>query len=328
MQSLHMDEDMPIENRIVNKTIEGSQTRIEGYHFDIRKHLVEYDDVLNEHRRVIYNDRRDILVKEAVHRLAETFLAGDRPAEWDIKGFLDEVDKIMDVPPEVTAEAVAQMSRPDIEKALTGADLKANIQSMIADELCRLIASHLPEQSREHWDAAGLLREVNRIMPLPPGLDAKALMQMNREEVEQRLLQHAEAVYQQREQEFGVEKMRLIERIVMLRTIDSMWIEHLNNVEDKLHAAGLEAVGGREPLVMYKHVGQRMFDELLANLTHDVVHTIFKVKIEERGKPPQKSPMAQAAQRREGAGVGAKKVGRNDPCPCGSGKKYKKCCGK
>ena len=270
MERVHMDEDLPIENAIVNKAIESSQTRIEGYHFDIRKHLVEYDDVVNKHREVIYAERR---------------------------------------------------------KILGGADLKANIQSMIAEAVRNLVGTYLSDQNRESWDVSGLLAEVNKFMPVPPGLDAKSLPQINRDEIEQKLLQHAESLYEQREQEFGADKMRLIERLVMLRTIDRLWIEHLTTMEHMRQGVGLHAVGGRDPLVMYKHEGQAMFGSLLAGITHDVVHTIFKVRIEERGKPPQKSPMEQAAQRREGA-TGEKKVGRNDPCPCGSGKKYKKCCGR
>ncbi len=270
MERVHMDEDLPIENAIVNKAIESSQTKIEGYNFDIRKHLVDYDDVVNKHREVIYAERR---------------------------------------------------------KILSGADLKANIQSMIAEAVRNLIGTYLSAEHRDTWDVNGLLGEVNKFMPPPPGLDAKSLTEVNRNDVEQKLLQQAEALYAQREQEFGADKMRLLERIVMLRTIDRLWVEHLTTMENMRQGVGLHAVGGRDPLVMYKHEGQAMFQSLLASITHDVVHTIFRVKIEERGKPQQQSPMAQAAQRRESA-TEAKKVGRNDPCPCGSGKKYKKCCGK
>ena len=269
MERIHMDEDMPIENTVVNKAIEGSQTRIEGYHFDIRKHLVEYDDVVNRHREVIYGERR---------------------------------------------------------KILGGADLKANIQSMLADELNRQVGTFLPGDHRDSWDTQTLLAEANKIMPLPPDMKPDSLAQMSRGDIESRLLEHAEAIYEQREQEFGADKMRILERIVMLRTIDRLWVEHLTTMEQMRQGVGLHAVGGRDPLVMYKHEGQAMFDSLLSSISHDVAHTIFRVKIEEKERPAQKSPMAQAAQRHEAPVT--KKVGRNDPCPCGSGKKYKKCCGR
>jgi preprotein translocase subunit SecA len=270
MERIHMDEDLPIENTMVNKAIEGAQTRIEGYHFDIRKHLVEYDDVVNRHREVVYSERR---------------------------------------------------------KIIGGADIKANIQSMIAEELQGLADSYLSGDHREFWDIENLLAEANKIMPLPPDMKPDSLSQMGRDDIENRLLENAESLYEQREQEFGADKTRILERLIMLRTIDRLWVEHLTAMEHMRQGVGLHAVGGRDPLVMYKHEGQAMFDSLLSSISHDIVHIIFRVKIEEKGGPAQQTPVAQAAQRREAAPV-AKKVGRNDPCPCGSGKKYKKCCGR
>jgi preprotein translocase subunit SecA len=268
MERFNLDEDIPIEHSMVNKAIEGAQTKIEGYHFDMRKHLVEYDDVVNKHREVIYDQRRKILEE---------------------------------------------------------ADLKANIQSMIAEEIRNLAASHLAGEHAEEWDLEGIIGDMNKILPMSPELDAASLARLSRGEIEQRLQEHAEGLYEQREQEYGPDTMRMLERMVMLRTIDRLWVEHLTAMETMRQGIGLHAVGGRDPLMMYKQEGQATFQGLLAGITHDVVHLIYRVGIKKE-EAPAKSPMAQAAQRNEAAAT--KKVGRNDPCPCGSGKKYKKCCGR
>ncbi len=268
MEWTRFDEDTPIEHGLVNKAIENAQQKIEAYHFDIRKHLVEYDDVVNKHRETIYNERR---------------------------------------------------------KILSDADIKATIQSMIADEIQGLVSSYLGGDHPDEWDLDGLTSELGDILPPPPSLSRDALSQMGRDEIEQRLLEHASSLYEQREQELGAENMRKLERLVMLRTIDRLWVEHLTAMENMRHGIGLRAIGHRDPLVIYKQEGHAMFQSLLSGIAHDVVHTIYKVGIVKEGGPP--SPMEEAARGREAVPAG-KKVGRNDPCPCGSGKKYKKCCGR
>ena len=269
MQRVHIDEEVPIEHSLVSKAIEGAQTKIEGYHFDIRKHLVDYDDVVNKHREVIYSERR---------------------------------------------------------KIMSGADIKANIQSMITEEIQRFIASYLASDHAEEWDLEGLMNEISTILPLPPSLNASALSQMSRGDIEERLLEHASSLYEERERELSPDNMRMLERLVMLRTIDRLWVQHLTAMENMRQGVGLHAVGGRDPLIMYKQEGQATFQSLLTGIEHDVVNTIYKVGIAKE-KAPAPSPMAEAAKRKEAVAVG-QKVGRNDPCPCGSGKKYKKCCGR
>ena len=268
MQWAHLDEDTPVEHSWINKAIEGAQTKIEGFHFDVRKHLVDYDDVINKHREVIYGERR---------------------------------------------------------KILSGTDIKANIQSMIAEEIERIADSHLAAEHPGDWDLEGLASDVGDIMPLPSSL-VSALSQMGRDEIEEKLLEHASSLYEQKEGELGDENMRILERLVMLRTMDRLWVDHLTAMENMRQGIGLHAVGHRDPLVMYKQEGHAMFQSLLSGIEHDVVHTIYKVSIAKEGAAAT-SPMAEAAGRREAVHAG-KKVGRNDPCPCGSGKKYKKCCGR
>ncbi|MDY6907587.1 MAG: preprotein translocase subunit SecA, partial [Chloroflexota bacterium] len=215
-----IDEDTPIEHTMVGRAIENAQTKIEGFHFDVRKHLVEYDDVVNRHREVIYSERR---------------------------------------------------------KILSGADLKANIQSMVEREVSGLVATYLNGDRAEEWDIDGLLADVGAIYPLPPEMSGAALSKMSREQVEEGLHAHAASLYEEREQELGPDNMRIAERVVMLRTIDRLWIDHLTAMEAMRHGIGLRAVGQRDPLMMYKQEGHAMFQSLLASIEHDVAHTIFKV---------------------------------------------------
>ncbi|UCC90172.1 MAG: preprotein translocase subunit SecA [Dehalococcoidia bacterium] len=278
MEWAGMDEDTPIENRLINRAIESAQVRVEGYHFDIRKHLVEYDDVVNQQRELIYDERR---------------------------------------------------------KILSGADLKANILSMVREEIQDVVAAHIPDERGMDWNLEGLIAEVGTIFHLPPNINANALSQLKPEQIEAKLIELAEALYEAREQELGPDSMRVLERLVMLRTIDNLWVEHLTNMEHMRQDAGLYAMGRqRDPLVIYKNEGYKQFHILLSTIRHDVAHTIYHVSIVKKEAPqPAPSPMAQVASRgdtksKKKLRVAGEKVGRNAPCPCGSGKKYKKCCGR
>jgi preprotein translocase subunit SecA len=296
-----MDEDTPIEHQLVSRAIENAQVRVEGYHFDIRKHLVEYDDVVSKHREVIYNERK---------------------------------------------------------KILGGADLKANIQSTLRQEIESLVVDAWGSGSEEERNFEGLVQEISTMMPLAPELTPQALSRMSRQEVEEALLHHAEALYEERESKLGEEAMRVVERLVMLRAIDSLWVDHLTQMEHVRQGIGLRAVGQSDPLVVYKKEGHALFQSLRANIQHEVAHTIFKVEVARKGAPEvqaslraniqhevahtifkvevarkgapevQASPIEREAKQREKVAAGSGKVGRNDPCPCGSGLKYKKCHGK
>jgi preprotein translocase subunit SecA len=278
MEWAGMDEDTPIENRLVNRSIESSQVRVEGYHFDMRKHLVEYDDVVNKQREIIYNERR---------------------------------------------------------KLLGGADLKANILDMVRKEIENMVATYIPDERGVDPDLAGLLSDVGTIFTLPPEINADALSPLKPEQIEAKLIEQAEAIYEARESEMGADNMRMLERIVMLRIIDSLWIEHLTAMEHMRQGIGLMGVAQRDPLVAYKSRGHEQFQVLLDTIEHDVAHSIYHLTIKKQEAPKQEvTPMARVAPGGAGGAkkqlvkVGGGKVGRNDPCPCGSGKKYKKCCGK
>ncbi|MFC1914196.1 preprotein translocase subunit SecA [Chloroflexota bacterium] len=278
MEWAGMAEDTPIENTLITRALADVQKRVEGYHFDMRKHLVEYDDVVNKHRELIYDER---------------------------------------------------------SKILGGTDLKANVLSMIKEEMGEVVATHIPDQHGINWDMAGLLAEVNTILPLPPQLNADAFSQMKPKQIEEKLAEYTEALYEMREKEISADNMRKIERLIMLRTIDSLWIEHLTEMDRMRVEAGWESLRQVKPIDAYKREGFRRFEELLATIRHDVAHTIYHVNIQKKEAPkPEPTPLAQAAGRtggenqRQKVKVGGRKIGRNDPCPCGSGKKYKHCCGR
>ena len=268
-------EDVPIEHSIVSKAIENTQKQVEGYHFDMREHLVDYDDVVNRHREVIYAERK---------------------------------------------------------KILRGTNLKANILAMIDDEIHALVDVHLPTDESEDISYHNLLRDVSSICSLPPDATAESLSRKSRNEVEEFLLQQMGSLYENKTKETGHVDMSILERLVMLRAIDNRWINHLTDMEDMRQGIGLRAVGQGDPLIIYKKEGHVMFQGLLENIRHDVVHTIFHVNIVRKEQTP--SPMttarvsSQSGGKHEPVRAAAKKVGRNDPCPCGSGKKYKHCCGR
>jgi preprotein translocase subunit SecA len=263
MEWAGFDENTPIEHSMVSKAIENAQKNVEGYHFDMRKHLVDYDDVVNKHREVIYAERR---------------------------------------------------------KILEGSDLKANILSMVQDEIQKLVAAHCTSGSMEP-DFTALIGELTTILPLPPQINAGTLSQMRPKEITEKLIEYAEQLYEQREKEIGTENMRLVERLVMLRAIDSLWKDHLTAMDHLRQQAGLYAMKQIDPIVVYKKEGHAFFESLIAGIQHDVVHTIYKVSLTKKEAPAQRQPQRAAV-------PAGRKVGRNEPCPCGSGKKYKHCCGR
>jgi len=277
MEWAGMGEDTPIENKLVNRQLENTQIRVEGYHFDMRKHLVEYDDVVNKQREIIYGERR---------------------------------------------------------KILSGADLRENVLSMVGEEIQGMVATHIPNDRGIDWNMEGLIADVTTIFPLPPSFNADALLQMKPKQIADKLIEQAEVLYQEREGELGVENVRLMERLIMLRVIDNLWIEHLTAMEQMRLQAGWQTLRQVKAVDAYKNQGFQQFEILLSTIKHDVVHAIYHVGIVRKDAPKAApSPMAQVvgsrgSSNKQTAKVDGSKVGRNDPCPCGSGKKYKKCCGR
>jgi len=157
---------------------------------------------------------------------------------------------------------------------------------------------------------------------------------MGSQEIKDQLIEHAETLYEEKEKEVGADKMRILERLLMLRTTDSLWVEHLTAMEHMRQGIGLHSVAQRDPLVAYKREGHNMFQNLMAAIQHDMAHIIYRAHIAKKGETPQGQSAPTPGEAQAGGDakkrlkVKGKKVGRNDPCPCGSGKKYKHCCGR
>lgn len=278
MEKLGMTEGQEIENRIVSKAIENAQGRVEGHNFDIRKHLLEYDDVMTQQREVVYGQRREILSSEDL-------------STWVI-------------------EMAAQVLENEME--------------IYVD----------PKAHSEDWDLEGLSERVFSIFGLKPSED---VFSGTDEEIFDDLLEAVKAAYARKEEEYGSELMRRVERIFMLQILDTQWKDHLYNMDQLREGIGLRGYGQRDPLSEYKIEGFAMFAEMMDRVREETVKTLYLVKItqEEDELPVQRQQRIELGRgdiggqsekprtvRREG-----KKVGRNEPCPCGSGKKYKKCCG-
>ncbi len=280
-----LDEDSPIENKLITKSIGNAQVKVESYHFDIRKHLLDYDDVLNQQRTIIYNDR---------HRI------------------------------------------------LSGDNLREKVVDMLRKEFADLARRNLPGRHADDWEVTSFLSELALICPLPPELDdAEKVYKFNQQQIMDTLSDYAEKVYDWREEELGSEQMRTLERLLLLRSIDIHWVNHLTIMENLRTGIGLHAYGQRDPLVVYRTEGHKTFQELLQRMQTDVAHSLFHVVVTQQpGRPPgtggngrtggngatQDTPMKQFSAGKRAAPTGTK-IGRNAPCPCGSGKKYKRCCG-
>ncbi|MCH7653105.1 MAG: SEC-C domain-containing protein, partial [Chloroflexi bacterium] len=281
-----LEDDTALESKAISKAIEGAQVKTESHHFDMRKHLVEYDDVVNAHRDIIYGER---------------------------------------------------------EKILGGADLKSNIQEMVETALTEICDSYMGDVRPGDWDTESLLSEISGIMPLPADLsDPDEVLDMSQEEIVDSFLGAARELYDEVEAEITAETMRRLERQVMLRVIDSLWVQHLTSMENLRQGIGLEAFGQRDPLVMYKKQGHEKFQELQAGIQFEIVHAIFNMggmvqssmaagkgqRAVQKVSAKNTSVMANVIEtKREKVPAGTQKVGRNAACPCGSGKKYKRCHG-
>ena len=278
MERLGMTEGQPIENRMVSKAIENAQRKVEGHNFDIRKHLLEYDDVMNMQRDVIYGQRREILGAENLN-------------EWVRDMTEDTVEEIMDI---------------------------------YAD----------PKVHRDEWDLEGLPDRVYTIFGIRPD---EALEADNREAVIQSIKDAVFERYGTREQEFGSELMRRLEKIFLLQILDAQWKDHLYNMDQLREGIGLRGYGQRDPLSEYKIEGYGMFDMVLERVREETVKTLFLVQVSsDEDDLPRRREQRISLGRGDAGGGGEKpktvrregaKIGRNQPCPCGSGKKYKKCCG-
>ncbi len=272
MERLGMEDDMPIEHNLISKAIESAQVRVEGYNFDIRKHVLEYDNVVNTQREIIYVQRRQI------------------------------------------------MSEPSMQPTIMG---------MIEDELRSLVSQFTAEGDRVDWDLASLAAEVAKIFPLPKGEAAEDWRGWRPDELEVHLIDLATGAYDAKEQALGAAITRQLERLIMLHAVDSRWVRHLTDLDELREGIGLRAFAQVDPLVAYQKEAHEMYQELLASISRDIVSTVYHAQLVARPAPIP----VQQIQTNRGDGDGraqparstSKGPGRNDPCWCGSGKKYKYC---
>lgn len=272
-----MPENIPLEHPMVSKAIEQAQVKVEGFHFDARKRLVEYDDVMNKQRELIYKMRRKTLQK-----------------------------------PEV------------LER--------------VHDEVGSLVSLHAPDESGEA-EYEAIINDFSTIVPFEKKSQENLKSQISRlasqEEVTQFLIDLVDKVYKEREKQLGSEMMREIEKWVGLGVIDRLWMEHLDATDDLREGIGLRGYAQRDPLVEYKSEAYRMFEKLTNNINFEIARRIFRVQVAKQPTKPVSIQLGRGVM--PGAATptqspvkpivsGQKRPGRNDPCPCGSGKKYKKCC--
>ncbi|OPY59818.1 MAG: preprotein translocase subunit SecA [Pelotomaculum sp. PtaU1.Bin065] len=216
-------------------------------------------------------------------------------------------------------------------QVLTGGNLKENIMEMIGAVVERAVTTYAPEGVYpEEWDLKGLLEHAEQIFLPNSGLAPEDLAEMGRNELQSFLIERSKEMYEAREQELGEEMMREIERVVMLRIVDEKWMDHLDAMDQLREGIGLRAYGQKDPLVEYKFEGYEMFQNMIDSIQDDVVRYIFRVNVVQP-EQRQKRQVVENRYAEEGPKQPVRrenKIGRNDPCPCGSGKKYKKCCGR
>ena len=275
--ALGIPEGQEIEHKMLSKAIENAQKKIEGNNFGIRKNLLEYDQVNNEQREIIYAERRRVLDGESM--------------------------------------------RDVIYKMIT--DIVDNTVDMVIGE----------ENDSEEWNLAELNSLLLPIIPLEP-ITKERISKPKKDSLKQQLKEEAVRFYETKEAEFPEPEMiREAERVVLLKVIDRKWMNHIDDMDQLRQGIGLRAYGQKDPVVAYKMEGYNMFEEMVANIQHDVVRTLYHARInrvpERREAPKAAEGPAEAKPVKKNVPVhAAQKIGRNDPCPCGSGKKYKNCCGK
>ncbi len=278
VNALGLQEDDVIEHNMLSKAIENAQKKVEGMHFQSRKYVLQYDDVMNQQRGIIYSQRQKVLNGE------------------DIK---DVIIKMID---NIVEDAVARFT--------------AN--------------SEYPEE----WSTASLLEYYNNefAMPQPLDISADEILDFTKEKLTAFLAEKAKQRYEDKEKECSSAVMREIERVILLRAVDSKWMNHIDEMEQLKHGIGLRAYGQHDPVSEYKFAGFDMFEEMIASIREDAVKYILLTNVEqkierEQVATPITATHGDGSESKKPARRTGEKVGRNEPCPCGSGKKYKHCCG-
>jgi len=296
MNRLGIEEEQPIEHGLVTKAIENAQRKVEAHNFEIRKHLLEYDNVMNKQREVVYSQRREVLA---------------------------------------------------------GIDLKNSVTEMVEEQAEDLVDLYADEKAHpEDWDLKGLQDALYQQFPYRWTLPPEAQDGWRRDQLKDWVVEKAKEIYQKKEGEFGEGTLRYLEKVIMLQSIDHHWKDHLLGIDQLKEGIGLRGYGQKDPLVEYQKEAYQMFLEMLDRIKKDSIEKLFAIQIakeqevsevklerkqtfvmsrgERAANDAMSTGMNAGGETEDGKGVtvrrDGKKVGRNDPCPCGSGKKYKKCC--
>jgi preprotein translocase subunit SecA len=271
MDRLGMDDSMPIENKMVSRGIENAQKKVESRNFTIRKNVLEYDDVINQQRGVIYGERK---------------------------------------------------------KVLDGENLKATISSMIDDVIDTVVDSFAGESKySDDWDLSGLIGYVEQHVLPRIDFTEEDLKGLTPTEAQDFLKERTHRLYEERETELGSQTMRELEKAIMLRIIDDKWMDHIDAMDQLRNGISLRAYGQKDPLVEYKFEAFEAFQAMVFSIKEDVVRYILRVKVMQQPQERKTYVNQGDDDKKKPVKVG-KKIGRNEPCPCGSGKKYKNCCGR
>ena len=283
MDKLGMEEDEPIEHTLITKSIEHAQKKVEARNFDIRKHVLEYDDVMNQQREIIYGERK---------------------------------------------------------KILNGENLRENIMGMVNHIIKQELNQYADEKLYpEEWQLDELIKDAEKIYAVEGDLDKEELENLSRDELKEFLEKTAADNYKEREEIYGEDVMRELEKVIMLRVVDNKWMEHLDHMDMLREGINLRAYGQRNPLVEYKIEALAMFEEMEAAIQDQIAALMYHVSVVQReedllqdrlqtARASHGDESSPAETKKTPKNADGKKIGRNDPCPCGSGKKYKNCCGR
>ena len=281
MDRMRIEDDVPIETGMVSTAIESAQRKVEGRNFGIRKNVLQYDEVMNSQRQIVYGQR---------------------------------------------------------DQVLNGENMKGSIQKMVNESIEANVKTYLPESAApDDWDLAGLREHYQGwlISDLDMRYTKGQLEDMGPQDILKELQEKAAALYDKREREFTPEVMREVERVVLLRAVDQEWMDHIDAMEQLQEGIRLRAYAQHDPVVEYRLEGFDMFDGMIAAIRETTAKAILTVRLRTKEAPKRE----QVAKETSAGTAGdqtvkkqpmrkQKKPGRNDPCPCGSGKKYKKCCGR
>ncbi|WP_035293978.1 preprotein translocase subunit SecA [Clostridium sp. KNHs214] len=275
MDKFGLEDDDAIESKMVTNAIESAQKKVEGNNFDVRKNVLQYDDVMNKQREVIYKQRAEVL---------------------------------------------------------EGEDLKEQIQVMIKSVIYSAVDSHVSGVEDNFDEEISKLIKYLEDIYLPIGfIKVDELKNLSNEEMKEKLLNLAEEMYKQKEEEFSPEAMREVERVLLLRVVDTKWMDHIDNMEHLKQGIGLRAYKQQDPAQAYQMEGSDMFDEMIESIKVDTVKYLYHVRLENVPERERVAKITSTNQESSGKREPVRKeekIGRNDPCPCGSGKKYKNCCGR